>query len=852
MHRASFIVTALLVLYAFLLTGAAGEAATLYVSTSGNDSWSGTLATPNAGRTDGPLASLAGARDAIRRLKGRPGGLAEPVRVQIRGGTYYVAETIGFTPEDSGTQAAPISYEAAPGETPVLCGGKKITGWQAYRGEIRSVVLPEVREGNWHFRSLFADGRRQIRARTPNFDPSDPYRKGFFYMSRDPDDFGLAVGNIHNPGDWMEYKVSIPSDGEYAFWMYYGADNRPWGTKDMGGRTVLIVDGGQPVPVMNLPNTDSWAASRWSRSASVRLTQGEHVLKWQNQKGGGLTFAAFALCDDPDWKPVATKLPKPAAGKHAVVVQAANFVRYQGRQLSVSGGAGGDASATEFRYAPGDLQATWARAPEAEVHIFQSASCRAFKEIVSLRAIDEKTRTVTVGGKEAMVPLSVGDRYFVENVPEALDSPGEWYLDRPSGRLCYWPRAAITDKSEIVAPLVGRILQIVGNAAAKKPVSYLRFAGLVFQDTDYSPDDGCAGYGMGNDGAVYVKAASDCTIEDCTFRNVGKYAVCVSGGGGHTIRGCDIADGAEGGVLLLTTARNTVLDNHIHHCGAVYKHIGGVILEGPGTDENRVAHNAIHDISRYGISLKSAGSRNVIEYNRVLNTNLETFDTGGIEVTQQDRLFRSGSVIRNNIVGDTVGYSSAGTRPVFLSWSIYLDSFAGGYTVTDNVCYRSANGGIMLQGGKDNRVENNVFVDGHMGQGHLSNFADNSTGLVLRHNIVAFSDPKATLFATGRLGPEVITIEKNLYFRTGGEEPASWRVSPFAEWQKRGLDQGSLVADPLFVNPGQDDYALRPESPALRLGFHPIDTSKVGPLKPRCRCEIQPVCREFFRQSGTP
>ena len=58
---------------------------------------------------------------------------------------------------------------------------------------------------------------------------SDPYRKGFLYADRDPEGFGLAVGNIHNPGDWMEYKVEIPSDGDYAFWMYYGAMNGPFG-----------------------------------------------------------------------------------------------------------------------------------------------------------------------------------------------------------------------------------------------------------------------------------------------------------------------------------------------------------------------------------------------------------------------------------------------------------------------------------------------------------------------------------------------------------------------------------------------------------------------------------------------
>jgi parallel beta-helix repeat protein len=832
------------ILAAALSSAAAGRGTTLYVSPTGSDAWSGTLEAPNAERSDGPLASIATARDAIRRLKARSGGLTEPIRVLIRGGTYYLSETIAFGPEDSGTSEAPISYEAYPGERPVLCGGKKITGWEPYRGEIQSVSLAGVRQGKWEFRSLFANGRRQIRARAPNFDRSDPYRKGFFYAARDPEGFGLAVGNIHNPGDWMEYKVRIPADGAYDFWIYYGADNRAWGTEDMGGHTILTVDRGRTIPLMNLPNTGSWGTFRWSRSASVPLTQGEHTLKWQNQKGGGLNLAAYALTDDPDWKPVSTKLPKAAAGKHVVVIQAANFTRFEGKQLSVSGSSAG--SATEFHYAPGDFKASWAQAPGAEVHIFQSSSCRAFKEIVSLRGINEKTRTVTVGGSECVTPLVAGDRYFVENVMEELDSPGEWYLDRRVGRLFYWPEVPLTAEAEIVAPVLGRLVQVVGDPAGKKPVSHLRFVGLTLEDTDYSPGDGCAGYGMGNDGTIYLGAATGCTIEGCTLRNIGKYAVCVAGGRGNMIRGCDISEGAEGGILLLKSAGNTVLDNHIHHCGAVYKHIGGVILEGPGTDENRVAHNMIHDISRYGISLKNPGSRNVVEYNRILNTNLETFDTGGIEVTQHDKEFRSGSTIRHNVVGDTVGYSSEGPKPVFLSWSIYLDSYAGGYTVTGNVCYRSAHGGIMLQGGKDNRVENNIFVDGRYGQGHLSNFDNNSTGQVLRSNIFAYSDPKAVLFFIGSLSPKVIAADYNLYFHSGGGKLTIPGVGSFADWQKRGFDRDSLVADPLFVDAEHDDYALRPESPALKLGFQPIDTSKIGLVTPRCRCTIRPACREFF------
>ena len=822
-------------------TSLKAQGLTLYVAPNGSDAWSGKLAEPK--NNDGPFASIARARDAIRQWKAAQGGLKDPVTVRIRGGRDVLDETISFLPEGSRPEQCPISYEAFPGEEPVLCGGRTITGWQPYRGEILVASLPEVQTGKWYFRSLFAAGRRQVRARHPNVDPADPYRKGFLYADRDVQGFGLAVGNIHNAGDWMEYKVEIPGDGQYTVWMYYGALNGPFGRADMDGRTVLIADGGEPVPLVNLPDTASWSTLRWSRTASLRLTKGEHLLKWQNVKGGGLPLAAFALCDDPAWKPAGTSLAKPADGKHAVVLQAANFVRSQGKQLSVSGTSAG--SRTEFHYMPGTFKPSWAAAGEAEVHVFQSSSCRAFREIVSLVGAAEKPRRVTIAGPECVTPILPGDRYFVENVLEELDSPGEWYLDRRTGRLFHWPLVGSSTNPEVVAPVLGRLVQILGDAAAKQPESHPRLSGLAFQETDYSPDDGCAGYGMGNDGVVYLKDAAECAIENCTFRNVGKYAVCLSGGRGNAVDGNDISQGAEGGVLLLKTAGNTVSDNHIHHCGLVYKHIGGVILEGAGTDDNLVAHNLIHEISRYGISLKNPGSRNRIEYNRVLNTSLETCDTGGIEVTQHDKEFRSGSVIRNNIVGDSIGYSADGPKPVFMSWGIYLDSFAGGYTVTHNITYRSSHGGVMLQGGKDNRVENNIFVDSAYSQVYVNNFAGNSTGQVFQRNIVSYTDPAAVLLSGGRLDEKVIHMDHNLYFPAGGKQPVVRGCASFADWQKRGFDRNSLVADPRFVDAAHDNYALRPDSPAFQLGFEPIDTSGVGLLRDRCRCPIRPAAPDY-------
>ena len=91
----------------------------LYVSTDGDDSWSGTLPQPNAGRTDGPLASLTAARDTIRRWKIQI-TLTEPARVIVADGTYVLTEPFVLEAGDSGTSEAPVSYEAAAGARPVF------------------------------------------------------------------------------------------------------------------------------------------------------------------------------------------------------------------------------------------------------------------------------------------------------------------------------------------------------------------------------------------------------------------------------------------------------------------------------------------------------------------------------------------------------------------------------------------------------------------------------------------------------------------------------------------------------------------------------------------------------------
>jgi parallel beta-helix repeat protein len=814
---------------------------TFYVSPAGDDAWSGKLAAPNARRTDGPFATLAGARDGVR--KTRPEGQATTwATVQVRGGKYCLDETLTFTPRDDR-----LSFAACKGGKPQIIGGRFISGLKPGPQGVWSVALPAVKEGKWSFRSLFVDGKRLIRARQPNFDLTDPYRKGFLYAARDASAFGISVGCIHNVGDWMEYKITVPADGEYALWTYYGAENKPFGNDNMGGRTVMKVDGGRTASVrgegvllQNLPDTGGWGTYKWTQNATLKLTAGEHVLHWENLKGGGLDLEAFALSNDPAWLPADTRLPAVAAGKHLLLIQAEGFVASHGPQLAVGGSGSGEKD--RFYYGAGDLQPRWAQAPGAEVHIFQTGNCRAFKELCFLSGIDPEERLVTLTGPECTSTLHAGDRYFVENVRDLLDAPGEWYLDQPAGMLYLMPPKGFSEKSEVMAPTVGRIIE------APEGADGLSFTGLTFRGGDWSFDDGCVGYGMGTNGVIYLKDARKCAITNCTFTNLGKDAVCLEAGGNNIVSGNDITDSAEGGLNINGGKGNVIEGNHIHHLGQVYKHNGGITLQN-GASDNTVRGNIVHDVTRYGITMKMAGHDNLIEHNRVLNTSLETFDTGAIEVTQQDRDDRSGTKIIGNIVGDTVGYSSTGDKPCFLSWGIYLDSFAGGYTVANNVVYRSQHGGIMFQGGKDNRVYSNILVDGQVGQGHISNFAKNQTGCALERNIIAFSNPQALLFASGALTPEVIRVDRNVYFCPGlTEYRPGYSYKTFADWQQAGFDVNSVLADPLFVNAAQDDYRLKPESPAFKLGFERADLGQV----PSCKCHIEKLAPVFFESKPWP
>ncbi len=152
-----------ILMFTLALSMAAGAqpSRTLFVAANGNDAWSGAFANPNADGSDGPFATIAGARDAIREL--RKGGIG-PIDVEVRGGVYRITEPITFTPEDSGTELSRVRYTNYGFERPVISGGVAITQW-TLEGDCWVSKLPE---GVSAFSALWVNGEYRRPARMPN------------------------------------------------------------------------------------------------------------------------------------------------------------------------------------------------------------------------------------------------------------------------------------------------------------------------------------------------------------------------------------------------------------------------------------------------------------------------------------------------------------------------------------------------------------------------------------------------------------------------------------------------------------------------------------------------------------
>ncbi|GJM24866.1 MAG: hypothetical protein DHS20C16_12810 [Phycisphaerae bacterium] len=129
-----------------------------YVSPDGDDG--------NPGTIDLPFASVDRARLTVRSLVSA--GVANDVRVHLRGGVYRIESPIVFDALDSAPAGHFVHYAAYEDERPVISGGRLIGGWVDHGDGTWSTTVPGVASDEWTFRELFVNGNRRQRARHPN------------------------------------------------------------------------------------------------------------------------------------------------------------------------------------------------------------------------------------------------------------------------------------------------------------------------------------------------------------------------------------------------------------------------------------------------------------------------------------------------------------------------------------------------------------------------------------------------------------------------------------------------------------------------------------------------------------
>ncbi len=493
----------------------------------------------------------------------------------------------------------------------------------------------------------------------------------------------------------------------------------------------------------------------------------------------------------------------------------------------------------QFKFHAGDIHPAWVEQGNVEVVVLEAwAELRMY-----IRHVDETTHIVTLSGTALPSNHEDNARYWVENTLDALDAPGEWYLDRQSGVVYYRPMPGEDmTRIQVIVPVLEQLVRFEGGADTGW-VHNIRLRGLTFSYTDWSMDSN--GY-VDKQSAYDIPAAVEgmgthfCSIEKCVLAHLGGYAV-EFGGGPTTSRGDrkgskedriignDMYDLGAGGVKIgdptnpddegQATSGNIVSDNHIHDIGVVYPAGTGVWMG--QTSDNTISHNEIDDTYYTGISAgwtwgygPTAAHGNVIEFNDI-------HDIGRGMLSDMGCIYTLGvqrrTVERNNLCHDV-------SRSRYGGWGLYTDEGSSDIVLENNVVYRTQDGGFHQHYGEDNIVKNNVFAFGQEAQIRRTKLEPHLS-FIFEHNIVYWNS--GALF-DGNWKDNEYHFDHNLYYRTDGQ-PVQFGKLSFEEWQARGQDPHSLIADPLFVGPSKGDFSLKSGSPAIRIGFKPIDLTHIGP-----------------------
>ena len=517
-----------------------------------------------------------------------------------------------------------------------------------------------------------------------------------------------------------------------------------------------------------------------------------------------------------------------------------------------------------FRYA-GDRPRRWKDTSDLWVHGYWAYDwANSYERVVSL---DLDRRLVKTAPPYGQYGFRKGQRFYFLNVLEELDQPGEWFLDRKTGVLYFWPPvAADVSPRETSSPDASPrqtsdnparraltsaatpevLLSLLDQPLLKlTDVSHVTFRGLILEAT------------RGN--AIEIRGGEGNLIAGCVIRNIGDYGVKIEGGTGHGVSGCDLFDTGDGGVEMSGGDRQTlapgghfVEDCHFARQGRWSKcYVPAIHMLGVG---QRASHNLIHDHPHCAILF--GGNDHLIEFNEIHHIALETGDVGAI-YTGRDYTYR-GNRIRFNFIHHTGGVGMG-------SMGVYMDDCVSGTEVFGNLFYK-VHWAMFIGGGRDHRVENNIFVDCDPAVRMDGRGLDKSPvwyNMVNDYMRRRLAEMPAALYRErypaiqsldacyGPPGGSAITGDAFKGVPPDGNAVA--RNVCAGKWLEAGwhateamlrLENNLTNAASSFARlPGDNarpgDFALKADSPAWKLGFKPIPTDQIGPRDSEFRRDLR-------------
>jgi tetratricopeptide (TPR) repeat protein len=511
--------------------------------------------------------------------------------------------------------------------------------------------------------------------------------------------------------------------------------------------------------------------------------------------------------------------------------QAMRLARYPNEGWTQTGKIVEEKTATggfAFEYAD-DRPARWAQAKDVWLYGYWRYLWA--DSGIPVTSIDPTARRIKTAAMPSYGAQS-GMPYFAYNLLEELDAPGEWYLDRASGILYLYPPSDMATATVEMSVLSAPFVQM-------DDVSHVTLQGLTFE--------------LGRGDGIIINGGNHCLLAGCTIRKMGGTAVIINGGSHHGVFGCDLYTLGRGGTSVkggdrktLTPSGHFVENCHVYDFSRWDRtYTPAVWTDGVGT---RIAHNLFHDSP--GHALRLEGNDHLVEFNEIHDVVYETDDQGALDMFYNPTY--RGVVIRYNFwhhVGDGKDQRMrAGVR---------LDDAICGVLIYGNVFYKCGEGyfgGVQIHGGKENVVDNNLFIDckyavsfSGWGAERWRQYLQSADAVnATTKTVDIYKPPYSTRYpALAKLAenPDVNAIWRNV-FVNGREFLTRDRNI------QNLMDNLTLSEDPGFVNAAQRNFALKPTSSVYsRIGFRPIPFNEMGLYEHPLRATY-PVQHEVGRRYG--